>query len=84
MKKTILILLTLIVASVGNAAPIKYVTRAAVDSVYICQSKSAYAYHKYECRGLARCTHGIVKITRAQAIKLGYRACKICYQEKLY
>ena len=49
------------------------------DSVYICQSKSAYAYHNYECRGLARCTHGIIKITKAEAIKLGYKPCKICY-----
>ena len=78
MRKLLFILfLTLGTSGISNAAlPSLKVIR---DSVYICQSKSAYAYHKYECRGLARCTHGIAKITKAQAIKLGYKPCKICY-----
>jgi hypothetical protein len=81
MKKSIIIFLLLISAGVSKAAsvPVTY-KKVAIDSVYICQSKSAYAYHKYECRGLARCTHSIVKITRAQAVKLGYKPCKICYR----
>jgi hypothetical protein len=79
MKKIIIVLSLLIGVSVGNAATLKPYPKPAVDSVYICQSKSAYAYHSHECRGLARCTHGIVKVSKAQAIKMGYRACKICY-----
>jgi hypothetical protein len=51
-----------------------------IDSVYVCQSKSAYAYHSYQCRGLARCTHTIVKMTKAQAVKFGYKPCQICYR----
>ena len=51
------------------------------DSAYICDSKTAYAYHKYKnCRGLNRCTHRIVKISIDDAKNVYYRsACKICY-----
>ena len=79
MKKAILIISMLISVSISNAASIKPHVKPAIDSVYICQSRSAYAYHKYECRGLARCTHGIIKVSKAQAIKMGYKPCKICY-----
>ena len=49
-------------------------------TVYICLSPYAYAYHKNpNCRGLRRCTHTIVKTTEKQAIRKGYRPCKICY-----
>ena len=49
------------------------------DSVLICNSKSAYAYHKSVCSGLKRCKAGISKVTQAEATSQGYRACKICY-----
>ncbi|MFB9841101.1 hypothetical protein [Mucilaginibacter ginsenosidivorans] len=80
MKKVIIILSVFIGIAVGSATPVKYQTVNKIDSVYICQSKSAYAYHRYECRGLQRCTHSILKIPKASAIKLGYKACKICYR----
>lgn len=49
-------------------------------SVYICNSKSAYAYHADAyCRGLNRCRHGISKVSASDAVNNGYRACKICY-----
>ncbi len=80
MKKILIILTLLASAHIGTATPINSHLKARIDSVYICQSRSAYAYHSYECRGLSRCTHGIVKITKAQAIKLGYKPCKICYR----
>jgi len=79
MKKAIIILSLLISVSTGNATVLMPQFKPSVDSVYICQSRSAYAYHSHICRGLARCTHGIVRITRAQAIKMGYKPCKICY-----
>lgn len=56
-----------------------YQLQAKVEYVLICNSRSAYAYHAYQCRGLTRCAHGISKVTRAQAIHMGYKACKICY-----
>jgi hypothetical protein len=77
MRKTLLLLtLVLSMAATTNAATF----HAKVDSVYICQSKASYAYHAYECNGLARCKHGIAKVTKAQAIKMGYKPCKICYR----
>lgn len=50
------------------------------EYVLICNSKSSYAYHSYQCRGLQRCTHDIIKITRQEAINRGRNACKICYR----
>jgi len=55
--------------------------RPAPRAVYvdICQSRRAYAYHSGMCRGLSRCTHGVGKVTVAQARNSGYVPCKICY-----
>ncbi len=47
--------------------------------VSICESRSAYAYHSGMCRGLARCTHGVNKMSIPQARNAGYMPCKICY-----
>jgi len=56
------------------------VTEVRNDSVFICVSSRAYAYHStLICRGLQRCTHQIIKISLYDAVnKYGYRACKIC------
>ena len=50
-------------------------------SVYICDSKTAKAYHKDEdCRGLSRCTHAVVKVTKKVAEENYSRAqCHVCY-----
>lgn len=47
--------------------------------VIICNSENAYAYHTNVCRGLARCTHGMSKVTVSDAVKLGYVPCQNCY-----
>ena len=77
----ILALSILFVLSVGTsyALPNNY-TKTKADSVLICRSNTAYAYHLYECRGLARCAHKIIKVTLEQAKKMGYKPCKICYR----
>ena len=51
------------------------------DNVYICNSTTAVAYHSIEnCRGLNKCTHGVIKITKTDALnKYDRRACKIYY-----
>ena len=51
------------------------------EYVYICNSTTAYAYHKIkDCSGLDRCTHEIKKVTKDEAINdYGRRACKVCY-----
>jgi hypothetical protein len=79
MRKFIVILVLCYGFAMANAAALPEIAQK-TDSVYICQSKSAYAYHSYQCKGLARCTHTIVKMTRAQAVKFGYKAYKICYR----
>lgn len=49
------------------------------QSVLICVSKSAYAYHRYYCRGLNRCTHTVNKVKVSEAKALGYIPCRNCY-----
>jgi len=81
MKRTLFIMAILISIGVANARPVVHYTKLAVDSVYICVSKTGHKYHdNRECRGLAKCTHEIRKVSGAQASKLGYTACKICYK----
>lgn len=58
----------------------KVQVRAKVEQqVYICNSKSSYAYHSHFCRGLNRCKAGTSKVSKSQAKNSGYKACKICY-----
>ncbi len=39
-------------------------------TVYICVSKSAYAYHyDLDCRGLNRCTHEIRAVSEEDAVR---------------
>lgn len=55
-------------------------TQSYNTTVYICNSKSAYAYHKdHSCRGLGRCKAGISQTTSSNASSIGYQPCKICY-----
>lgn len=77
MKKIIFILS--IIISTAHASPLIRNSKARTDSVYICLSKSAYAYHSHMCRGLANCSHKIIKISKAEAIRMNKRACKNCY-----
>jgi len=80
-KRIILILSIIASISVGNTTPINIHARTRVDSVYICVSATGHKYHdNRDCHGLARCTHEIRKVSKAQAIKMGYSACKICYK----
>lgn len=50
-----------------------------VDSVLVCESSTAYAYHKGYCSGLSRCKATVARISKSQAEDLGRRPCKICY-----
>jgi len=54
---------------------------ATVTYVYVCDSKTSYAYHSpKDCRGLSRCTHEIIKVTESEAKNTYYkRACKLCW-----
>jgi hypothetical protein len=49
--------------------------------VYLCDSKIAKAYHSSQnCRGLVKCTHGVVKLTKKEAEEeYGQVKCQVCY-----
>ena len=50
-------------------------------NVFVCDSKSSIAYHsKKTCRGLQKCNHEIIEVTKEKAItNYKKRACKLCY-----
>ncbi len=52
---------------------------AATGSVLICESARAYAYHKYQCRGLANCRASIIRVSVQDAVNKGRKECRICY-----
>lgn len=88
MRKILLLflaLLTLILISGHNISKANQslVTFQIQDSVYICNSSGAYAYHiRINCSGLQRCTHGIIKVSKKDAINIYRRsACKICSRQ---
>ncbi|HEX5155148.1 MAG TPA: hypothetical protein VFW07_27080 [Parafilimonas sp.] len=78
-KLTLLLTLTSLLSFHAPAG--SSLNKAKAEYVYICDSNTAYAYHKTkDCSGLNRCTHEIRKITKADAInEYGRRACKVCY-----
>ncbi len=48
--------------------------------VYVCDSKTSYAYHtSSSCRGLNRCTHQIIKMNESDAKKQKRTPCKVCH-----
>jgi hypothetical protein len=52
---------------------------ASKDSVMICKSKSAFAYHLDYCTGLKRCKSKVVKMSLSEAKLGGYKPCGFCY-----
>ncbi len=82
-KLVLFIVLSLSLVGFGSFRPIAAEVSVAVPKttqVLICNSSSSYAYHSYKCSGLSRCTHGISKISLAEAQEMGRKACKICYR----
>lgn len=82
MKKLIITLLSFVLI-VGYISPLhaqKKKTETHQTYVYLCNSRTAYVYHSSSnCRGLNRCSHGLIKVMLSDAKKVyGRRACKIC------
>lgn len=75
--KNILLFLA-IFTSTNYSAPL-IGAKTFADKVLICDSRGAKVYHSYECRGLANCKHKVLTVTKSEAVKMGRRACKICY-----
>lgn len=66
------------------AAQSYYASLSAVRTdanVYICDSNTAKAYHNSQnCRGLVKCTHEVVKVTKREAEgDYGRVPCQVCY-----
>jgi hypothetical protein len=56
-------------------------TDTQTEYVYLCEGPYSKVYHRSnECRGLSRCSTKIVKVTVAEAVKMGRRPCKIEYR----
>ena len=79
--KLLLLLGSLLLASPATSplsAPAPRSVR--VETVYVCMSKTSYAYHaSSNCSGLNRCTHEVKPMSAAAAQELGKRTCKKCY-----
>ncbi len=71
------------IAAIGLSAVFLSFSSPAATSVkvYICKSNAAYAWHQVrDCRGLNKCTHEIEKVTKEEAVALGYKKpCGYCY-----
>ena len=51
----------------------------AANSVYICRSPGAYAYHTNYCQGLRNCNHRVDTVSVDAAYKLGFKKyCGYC------
>jgi hypothetical protein len=48
--------------------------------VLVCTSPNAYAYHRYVCSGLSRCSYSVVEMSINAASERAYRPCKICFR----
>ena len=79
--KLLLLLGSLLLASPVTAPLTTPTTRTVkVETVYVCMSKTSYAYHSSSnCSGLNRCTHEVKSMSAAAAQELGKRTCKKCY-----
>lgn len=71
----------MLIGTIGTTRAIpNHYLRTKPEYVYICVSRTAHKFHNNRyCQGLQHCTHQIRKVTKAQAIQMGYTACKYCY-----
>lgn len=75
MKRTLLLIFVFIAGTTAFNAR----SKEAPKLVYICISSGAAKYHSHICHGFNRCTHERKQVTLSEAIKRGYKPCKICY-----
>ncbi len=51
-------------------------------TVYVCDTKTAKAYHTSKtCTGLAKCSGTVKEMTKAEAEKAGKTPCKMCNKD---
>lgn len=75
------LLLSLTLAFSTHTTLPNYLPKPTTDSVYICVSARAYAYHRDKyCSGLQRCTHTIKYVSQTDAeTKYKRKKCRTCY-----
>jgi len=71
---TLAIVAALTFASLGHAAPPRPIAKPTKDIVYI--TKSGTKFHRTTCRTIKKSKK--IEITRQDAVKKGYTACKVC------
>lgn len=77
--KLLLLCSALLLASPA-VLPLPAAPTATTSTVYVCISKTSYAYHSSrKCPGLGRCTHEVKGMSTAAAKQLGKYACHKCY-----
>lgn len=82
MKQLLPFLLALSLAGSAHAkhTPSLHAIVRPTETVYVCMSKTSYAYHSSDtCKGLNRCSHEVKQMSAAEAEKLGKRACQKCH-----
>lgn len=72
------------VVSAGENTITENFVEAKSQTVYYCTGSNAKKYHSSShCRGLRKCSYRIVKCSKSEARKKGFRPCKICYGDGL-
>lgn len=58
-----------------------FISANPTENVYLCNSSGAAVYHSIKnCKGLTKCSHGIITVSKSEAVsKYKRRACKLCY-----
>ena len=67
-------------AKTEKATPAAKTEKAATaGNVFVCDSKTATAYHNNKkCTGLSKCTAAVKEMSKADAEKAGKKPCKMC------
>jgi hypothetical protein len=79
-KLSFLLLLFLFTTSFTNVNKVD--SNYATNRVYICTSKSSYAYHKYkDCEFILKCKAKIISVSLVEAQK-SRKPCGSCYMEE--
>lgn len=79
-KLSVLLLLFLFTTSFTDVN--KFDSNNAINRVYICTSKSSYAYHKYkDCEFILKCKAKIISVSLIEAQK-SRKPCGSCYMDE--
>lgn len=79
--KRIIGLLVLLLVCIAPAGEVSAASASGSETVWVCGGPNSKRYHKSKkCKGLNRCSKSPKSMSREDANKKGYTACKICYR----